>query len=63
MKIPLPTREYRGKLGATRLGYILGRLRSGPAGAGCVSAGAEIIVLAQTIRTKVDLVDLAMDHG
>jgi hypothetical protein len=53
--------DRRTGLGAACLGHILG-LGGGPAGAGHIRAGTEIIVLPQTVRTHVDLVNLAMDH-
>ena len=49
-------------LSAACLGQVLG-FGGGTAGAGHIGAGTKIIVLSQTLRTHVDLVDLAMDHG
>jgi len=48
-------------LSAACLGQVLG-FGGGTAGAGHIGAGTKIIVLSQTLRTHVDLVDLAMDH-
>jgi len=55
-------RNWEG-LGAARLGQILASLGGSPASAWHVTAGPGIIVLAQTFRTKMDLVNFAMDHG
>ena len=47
-----------GRLCTTSLGQVLGGIS---AGAGRVGAGTEIIMPPQTIRTKVDLMNLAMN--
>ena len=49
------------RLDAASLGKALCRFGAGAAGAGRVRAGTEIIVPPQTIRTKVDLMNFAMD--
>jgi hypothetical protein len=46
---------------AARLDQILG-LGGGAAGTGHIAAGTEIIMLPQTLRAHVNLVDFAMDH-
>ena len=54
--------DHRADLGAARLGHILGCFTASAPGTGRVRTGTEIVVLPQTVRAKVKLVNLAMDH-
>lgn len=64
-RLPLRRRYAGWTLASAFGGHTLFRaaFRALPARAGNVSAGAEIVVLAQTIGAEMHLVDFTIDHG